>query len=271
MRVIIIEDEAPAANRLIKLIHSIKDDVTIISQLDSVESSVRFFKTGIKADLIFMDIQLADGLCFNIFDEININTPIVFTTAFDQYTLKAFKVNSIDYLLKPIDEKELTNALNKFQQLKQLSNEHYNDHSNGDSNGHSNGFSEKILQLMQGLNQEKYKERILIKRGLQLNYLKTAQIAHGYADGKLCYVVDFSGNKHLLEINLSQLEEQLIPKQFFRINRNVLVNIESIQKVHVWLGGRLKLELVPGTNQETIVSRERVNEFKEWLGGEYCY
>jgi DNA-binding LytR/AlgR family response regulator len=251
MRIIIIEDEAPAANRLIKLIQSLRDDVEIVKRLDSVESSVNYFKTSPQADLIFMDIQLADGLSFQIFESVQIDLPIIFTTAFDQYTLKAFKVNSVDYLLKPIDEKELEKSLDKYQQLHQKNKE---------------GFSNKILQLVEQLNQTKFKERILIKRGQQMSFIKTAQLAFGYADGKLCFAVDLSGNKHLLECNLSQLEEQLAPKQFFRINRNLLVNIDSIQKVHTWLGGRLKLELVPSAPVETVVSRERVNEFKDWLG-----
>jgi DNA-binding LytR/AlgR family response regulator len=252
MRIIIIEDEAPAANRLIKLIQSLRDDVEIVKRLDSVESSVNYFKTSPQADLIFMDIQLADGLSFQIFESVEIQTPIIFTTAFDQYTLKAFKVNSVDYLLKPIDEKELEKSLDKYQQLHQKNKE---------------GFSNKILQLVEQINQTKFKERILIKRGQQMSFIKTEQLAYSYADGKLCFAVDLSGNKHLLECNLTQLEEQLAPKQFFRINRNLLVNIDSIQKVHTWLGGRLKLELVPTTNVETVVSRERVNEFKDWLGG----
>lgn len=252
MRIIIIEDEAPAANRLIKLIQSLRDDVEIVKRLDSVESAVTYFKTSPQADVIFMDIQLADGLSFQIFESVQIHTPIIFTTAFDQYTLKAFKVNSIDYLLKPIDEKELEKALDKYQQLHQKTND---------------GFSNKILQLVEQLNQTKYKERILIKRGQQMSFIKTEQLAYGYADGKLCFAVDLSGNKHLLECNLTQLEEQLEPKRFFRINRNLLVNIDSIQKVHTWLGGRLKLELLPSASVETVVSRERVNEFKDWLGG----
>lgn len=251
MRIIIIEDEAPAANRLAKLIQSLRDDVEIVKRLDSVEAAVNYFKTSPQADLIFMDIQLADGLSFQIFESVQIHTPIIFTTAFDQYTLKAFKVNSIDYLLKPIDEKELEKALDKFKKLHQSS---------------SIGISDKVLQLVEQLNQIKYKERILIKRGQQMGFIKTEQLAYGYADGKLCFAVDLSGNKYLLECNLSQLEEQLQPKQFFRINRNLLVNIDSIQKVHTWLGGRLKLELIPSTAVETVVSRERVNEFKDWLG-----
>jgi DNA-binding LytR/AlgR family response regulator len=251
MRIIIIEDEAPAANRLVKLLHSYDADIEIVKKLDSIESSIQYIETVENIDLIFMDIQLADGLSFDIFEKVNITTPVIFTTAFDQYTLKAFKVNSIDYLLKPIDENELEKALEKYEQLY---------HKKG------NNFSDKMMKLLQDINAVKYKERLLIKRGQQLSYLKTENMAHCFADGKLCYAVDFNGTKFLLENNLSQLEEQLQPNNFFRINRHLLVNIETIKKVHTWLGGRLKLEIIPITAVETIVSRERVNDFKEWLG-----
>ena len=129
-----------------------------------------------------------------------------------------------------------------------------------------NGFPEKILRLMQEMNNTRYRERLLIKRGQQLSYLKIDSTAYCYADGKLCYAIDFSSNKFLLESNLSQLEEQLQPTKFYRINRHLLVNIEAVVKVHSWLGGRLKLELLPTTSADTVVSRERVNGFKEWLG-----
>jgi DNA-binding LytR/AlgR family response regulator len=216
-----------------------------------VEGSVKFFQSGDNADLIFMDIQLADGLSFDIFQQTEVKAPVIFTTAFDQYTLKAFKVNSIDYLLKPVDEKELQQAVDKYRQL---------------YNKRENGFSDRIQKLIQELDIGRYKERLLIKRGQQLSYLKTESTAYCYAEGKLCYAVDFSNNKYLLENNLSQLEEQLQPNKFYRINRNLLVNIEAVSKVHTWLGGRLKLELLPPTNADTVVSRERVNGFKEWLG-----
>jgi DNA-binding LytR/AlgR family response regulator len=198
-----------------------------------------------------MDIQLADGLSFDIFEKVKVTTPVIFTTAFDQYTLKAFKVNSIDYLLKPIDEHELHQSLEKYRRLYTQS---------------KTDFSDKILRLVQDMNSVKYKERLLIKRGQQLSYLKTESTAYCYADGKLCFAVDFNGAKYLLENNLSQLEEQLQPNNFYRINRHLLVNIEAVKKVHTWLGGRLKLEVSPSTTAETIVSRERVNGFKEWLG-----
>jgi DNA-binding LytR/AlgR family response regulator len=251
MRVIIIEDEIPAANRLAKMLQSIGDEVEVVKKLDSVESSVKYFKSASDFDLVFMDIQLADGLSFDIFTQAEIKTPVIFTTAFDQYTLKAFKVNSIDYLLKPIDENELQQAVEKYRQLYHKK---------------ENGFSEKMIKLVQDMNTTRFKERLLIKRGQQLSYIKTDATAYCYADGKLCYAVDFSSNKFLLDCNLSFLEEQLQPNKFYRINRHLLVNIDAVSKVHTWLGGRLKLELSPATNTDTVVSRERVNGFKEWLG-----
>lgn len=251
MRVIIIEDETPAANRLTKMLQSISDEMEVVKRLDSVESGVRYLQSAENIDLIFMDIQLADGLSFDIFQQIEVKTPVIFITAFDQYTLKAFKVNSIDYLLKPIDETELEKAVAKYKQLYDKK---------------ENGFSEKIMKLIQEMNTTRYRERLLIKRGQQLSYLKIETTAYCYADGKLCYAVDFSSNKYLLENNLSQLEEQLQPNKFYRINRQLLINIEAVNKVHTWLGGRLKLELLPSSKADTIVSRERVNGFKEWLG-----
>ena len=212
---------------------------------------VNYLQTAPDVDLIFMDIQLADGISFDIFEQVKVTSPVIFTTAFDQYTLKAYKVNSIDYLLKPIDEIELQQSLQKHQQLYTKT---------GDN------FSDKLVKILQDINAVKYKERLLIKRGQQLSYLKTDNTAYCYADGKLCYAVDFEAKKYLLESNLSELEEQLKPANFFRINRHLPVNIEAVKKVPTWLGGRVKLEILPTTTAETVVSRERVNGFKEWLG-----
>jgi DNA-binding LytR/AlgR family response regulator len=251
MRVIIIEDEVPAVNRLVKMLHHISDEINVIQKLDSVEAAVKYFRSEIDVDLVFMDIQLADGLSFDIFRETELKVPVIFTTAFDQYTLKAFKVNSIDYLLKPIDEKELQKAIAKFKDL---------------FDKKEKTPSDKIMKMLQEMHAGRFKERLLIKKGQQLNYLKTESTAYCLADGKLCYAVDFNNNKYLLEINLSQLEEQLQPNKFYRINRHLMVNIEAVKKVHTWIGGRLKLELSPSTSSDTVVSRERVNGFKDWLG-----
>jgi DNA-binding LytR/AlgR family response regulator len=251
MNVIIVEDEIPAATRLSKLVKAIDTDITILEKIDSVETAIKYFSKNHEADLIFMDIQLADGISFDIFNAISISTPVIFTTAFDQYTLKAFKLNSVDYLLKPIDEKELQQAIQKYKDLF-IRKEQYT--------------SDKILKALQQINGTKYKERLLIKKGQQLSYLKTEILSHCFADGKLCFAIDNNGTKFLLENNLTILETQLNPDKFFRINRHLLVNIEAVKKVHTWLGGRLKLELHPATEADSIVSRERVNGFKEWLG-----
>lgn len=251
MKVFIIEDEAPAARRLLRMLDNLQEGIEVVQQADSVESAVNYLQSSPAPDLVFMDIQLADGISFDIFEQVRVTAPVIFTTAFDQYTLKAFKVNSIDYLLKPIDEKDLQQAIEKYHSL------------------HPKpvvDFSEKMRQLIQEMNQNRYRERLLIKRGQQLSYIKTDQTAYCYADGKLCFAVDFSGSRFLLESNLGQLEEQLEPQKFFRINRHLLLHIESIKKVHQHLGGRLKVETSFAIPVETIVSRERVNGFKEWLG-----
>jgi DNA-binding LytR/AlgR family response regulator len=250
MRVLIVEDEAPAAQRLSKLVMNLYPETEIAGRADSIESAVRFFTQNSSPDLVFMDIQLADGLSFDIFEQVNVTAPVIFTTAFDQYTLKAFKVNSIDYLLKPIDENELKAAIEKHRQLagrhQQLQN---------------------LLNLLGDINKPKYRERLMIKRGSQYITLKTSSIAYCYADGKLCFAVDGTGTRHLLEDTLSQLEEQLKPSEFYRINRHMLVQIDAIKKVHTWLGSRLKLEVTPETAMDTIVSRDKVAAFKEWLNG----
>lgn len=251
MKVIIIEDEMPAARKLAKMLETISDEIEIVKKLDSIEASVKYLESAAPPDLIFMDIQLADGLSFDIFQQTEVKAPVIFTTAFDQYTLKAFKVNSVDYLLKPIDEKELETAVEKYRQLYDQSKPF---------------FSDNILKLVQSMATAGFRERLLIKRGQQLSFLKTDLTAYCYADGKLCYAVDFNNSKYLLETNLSQLQEQLNPGKFYRINRHLLVNIEAVGKVHTWLGGRLKLELKPPASADTVVSRERVNGFKEWLG-----
>jgi two-component system, LytTR family, response regulator len=257
MRVIIIEDEIPAANHLARLLKNIDLGVEVVTKLDSVESALKYLQSASGIDLIFMDIQLADGLSFSIFEQMNLTTPVIFTTAFDQYTLKAFKVNSLDYLLKPIDEGELNQAVEKYSQLYPKTDK---------------SLSDKIYHIVREMTtsreipSSRYKERLLIKRGRHLHYLKTEAVAHFYADGKLCYAVDFTASRHLVECNLNHLEVELAPNRFYRVNRHLLVNIESVKKVHPWMGGRLKLELLPPMNDDTIVSRERVNGFKDWLG-----
>ena len=253
MKVIIIEDEIPAAKRLAKLITNVDESIEIVARFDSIESSVKYLQTQPIIDLIFMDIQLADGLCFTIFEQVNIATPVIFTTAFDKYTLKAFKVNSVDYLLKPIDEEELSVAIEKYNQIhkKEITNQF-----------------DKFSGLLNDLGVAKYKDRLIIKRGKQISFIKTEDIACFYANGKLCYIVDNNNQKYLAEDNLSNLSMKLNPKNFYRINRTMIINIAAIKNTVIWLGGRLKVELQIPTTEETVVSRESVNGLKEWLDGE---
>ena len=224
----------------------------MVRLLDSVEAAVAYLSSAEAGgiDLLFMDIQLADGISFSIFEQVQLAQPVIFTTAFDHYVLKAFKVNSIDYLLKPVDVVELTAAIEKYQKL------HL---GNGD-------LATKIERLVHEMSPSKYRERLLIKRGQQLTFLKTSAMAHCHADGKLCYATDFNGASFLLDNTLQHLEASVNPRQFYRVNRQLLVNIEAIRKVYTWLGGRLKLELAPPTQADTIVSRERVGGFKDWMG-----
>ena len=250
MKVFIVEDEIPAAEQLSRLVLKLYPDTEIIGRADSIESAVRFFKKNVSPDLVFMDIQLADGLSFDIFSQVEMNTPVIFTTAFDQYALKAFKVNSVDYLLKPIEEEELRAAIQKHRQLKG-----------------KQSLSADLVQLLSAFKKPVYRERLMSRRGAQFLSLKTENLAYCYADDKICFLVDRSGSKYLSEDTLSQLEEDLNPSTFFRINRGMLVHIDSIKKVHAWLGSRLKLELSPGTELDTIVSRNKVNDFKAWFDG----
>ena len=275
MKVIIIEDEIPAASRLARMLQELNLGIGVVATLDSVESSVAWLRRAPAdpVELIFMDIQLADGLSFSIFQQVSLVTPVVFTTAFDNYMLKAFKVNSVDYLLKPIDAVELRQAVEKYQQLYRGAGGMGPGHAAGSGAAGSGaagsgaaGLAEKIETLMEQMNLAKYKERLVIRRGQQLQYLKTASTAHCHADGKLCYATDFSGNCFLLDHTLQELEGMLSPRQFYRVNRQLLVNIEAIRKVHLFLGGRLKLDLLPVSPADCVVSRERVSQFKIWLG-----
>ncbi len=252
MQVFIVEDELPAANRLQKMILDLYPDTTLAGRADSIESAVRAFLEQQAIDLVFMDIQLADGLSFDIFNQVKLKAPVIFTTAFDQYTLKAFKVNSIDYLLKPIDEAELKAAIEKHLQL---------------SAHRPPMLPANLMSLLADFNKPKYRERLMIKKGSQYLSLKTTAIAYCFADGKLCFAVDGNGNKYVLEETLSDLEEQLKPSEFYRINRHMIVQIDAIRKVHTWLGSRLKLEVAPETTVDTVVSRDKVTAFKDWLDG----
>ncbi len=250
MNILIIEDELPAARRLRSLVEKLKIQASILEVIDSVEDAVDWFQKQVKPDLIFMDIQLADGLSFDIFNQVEVKAPVIFTTAFDQYALKAFKVNSIDYLLKPIDPQELELAFEKYQK-------HYQQNAVYDY--------QSIRQLMEQMVNRSYKERFLVKMGQQLSYLPVEDIAYFYSEDGLVHALDKKGKRYIIDFTLDQLEEVLQPDNFFRINRKVITGLKAINKIHTYFNSRLKLELQPSVLDEVIVSRDRVPDFKQWL------
>ena len=257
MNVLIIEDELPAARQLTKLLTQADPTIKIIEVIDSVEASVKWLQTFPMPDAVFMDIQIADGLSFDIFNHVEINCPVIFTTAFDHYAIKAFKVNAVDYLLKPIDEDELKTVLEKLEtqnsKLKTSLPPEY-----------SSVFMKDILSQIK---KETFKERFLVKTGQNLLFFDTPDIAYFFSEDSLTQFYLFQNKKHLLEHTLDELESLLNPKDFFRINRKMILNIKSIQKISPHFNGRLKLELNPTYREDVFVARERVNDFKAWLGG----
>lgn len=249
MRVLLIEDEQPAARRLSKLLTELEPSIQILDVIDSVEAAVKWLNTFREPDLLFMDIQLADGISFDIFRQVELKIPVIFTTAYDEYTLKAFKVNSVDYLLKPIDKEELTIAIQKFKDLHKSASIHL----------------PNLEKLLQNISSSTYKERLLVKTGQHLTYLNINELAYCFSEGSVTFALSQTGKKWVLDYPIDQLIAMLNPKEFFRISRKLVVNIKAIQKIHPYFNSRLKLDLQPATSFEVIVSRERVSDFKEWL------
>ncbi len=253
MKALIIEDELPAAKRLKSVLKEVEPTIEIIDVIDSIRTAIKWIENNPVPDLIFMDIQLSDGLSFDIFKRAQIKCPVIFTTAFDEYAIQAFKVKSIDYLLKPIEAGDLRNSLKKYDELKkQFSAEHE---------------SENIKKLLETITQNKFvfKTRFLVKSGQSFIRINIEECAYFLLENKLTYLVHFNGNKYLIDFNLDELEKQLDPKIFFRANRQYILNIESITSVHNYFGGKLKLRLKPEVSESVVVSREKASLFKEWM------
>lgn len=250
MNVLIIEDEKPSARYLQRMLQ--KQDVNVNQMLHSVGEAVEWFKNNEHPDLIFLDIQLSDGLSFEIFDEVDVNSAIIFTTAFDEYALKAFKLNSIDYLLKPIDEEELQNAVKKYELFKPTS-----------KNIQLN--FEDIKKLLINPMERGYKKRFTTKIGQHIKMIAVDEIECFYSENKGTYAHTVDGRDYLLETTLEQLEEELSPETFFRISRKFYINIKSIKDIISYTNSRLQLKLNSFKEQEVIVARERVKDFKLWI------
>ena len=250
MKVIIVEDEKPSARRLQRMLNKLDLDAEVL--LHSVEESISWFEKNEHPDLIFLDIQLSDGLSFEIFEHIDIESAIIFTTAYDEYALQAFKLNSIDYLLKPIDEAELAKAVKKYQE--RLPNQHsvtldFND----------------IKKLLVNPIDREYKKRFSLKVGQHLKLVQIEDIECFFSENKGTYIHTNKGRNYLIDASLELLEQELDPQMFFRINRKFFVNIHAIKDMVSYTNSRLQIKLNTYNDDEVIVARERVKDFKAWL------
>ncbi len=249
MKTIIIEDEKLAQERLEELINQIDPSIEVAAKLTSVDSSVKWFKKN-KPDLIFLDIQLEDGLSFEIFDKVTIDVPVIFTTAYDQYAIKAFKLNSIDYLLKPIRKAELEEALNKYKNIK---------------TSYLRDFEDVFKSIV---NKEvSFKKRFLVQYGQKIKKVETEDAAYFYAMEKNVFMTTFRGSNYPINYSLDKLTEVLDPEKFFRINRKMIINFDAIKNMIPYSRSRIKIELNPPEPKEieALVSVERASSFKEWL------
>ncbi len=250
MNVLIIEDEKPAARRLSRLLSAL--GVNVSTMLHSVEEAVLWFQNNTHPDLIFLDIQLSDGLSFEIFDLVDVKSAIIFTTAYDEYALQAFKLNSIDYLLKPIDDEELEIAVRKYQNLKTKGNQ-------------INLDFEDIKKLLVNPLEREYKKRFTIRLGQHLKIINADDIECFYSENKGTYAATSEGRNYLLDTTLENLENELSPQIFFRVSRKYYVNVNHIKDIVSYTNSRLTIKLNRFNEQEIIVSRERVRDFKLWL------
>lgn len=251
MKLLIIEDEQPAARRLKRLLEAIQPGWTVLDVIDSVEDAVAWFNSFDAPDLVFMDIELADGQSFAIFDQVKLDVPVIFTTAYDQYAVKAFRVNGMDYLLKPIEQGELKEAIGKFERLT--------------TPEVSPDYAQLLNMIRAESNATAWKERFMIKVGDQLKFVAVGEVAYFYSDAGSTSLVTVDGREFVVDYTLDQLKEMLDPASWCRINRKCMVGIKSIVKIHSWFNSRLKLELKPAAAFDVIVARERVGDFKVWL------
>lgn len=256
MRILIIEDEKPAADKLKMLLAKYNSNFEIVEWIDTVKDSVEWLKLHIDdVDLIFMDIRLTDGLSLEIFDQVNVKKPVIFTTAYNEYALDAFKVNSIDYLLKPVMYSDLENSLKKLDNLKE--------HLSGSKP--IPDYSQLLNALNQ--NQKTYKQRFMVKMGEHINTVQTNDVACLYSEGRIVFLVNNEGRKFIIDYKMEELEEILDPKTFLRTNRSFILNIHEIKDVVMYSKSRYLVKLKQEIDKEIFVSRDKLKAFKDWFEG----
>jgi len=249
MNILVVENEHPAADKIIRLLKKVDKSIAVMDVIETVEEAINRLQERPQPDLILMDIQLDDGLCFEIFDTVNVDIPVIFTTAYDEYTLKAFKVNSIDYLLKPVDEESLRSAINKYKKL----------------NADKDPFRRDFKQLLHEFRNQ-YKSRFLIKIGDKFKSVPAGEISHFHITERSVFLSDHHGKDYGIDYSLEQLQEILDPRKFFRINRECIVNIDAIALMYSYSSSRMQLTL-KGREQNDlfVVSRDKVADFKKWI------
>lgn len=251
MKIVIVEDELAASENLVYMLNQINPDIEVLAVLDSVRASVEYFAVPTDAELVFMDIHLADGLSFEIFDQVQITKPVIFTTAYDQYALKAFKVNSIDYLLKPVDEDELAKALRQFEVQSQIESS-------------PNVQMKGLLNLIKA-NTETYKTTYLVSLRDQLIPIKTASLAYLYIDTGIVKGVTKDNQHYTFDKKLEDIESELDPSYFYRVNRQLIVHKDAIANIKYYFNGKLILNVLPVFKEQIVVSKAKSTAFKKWI------
>jgi two-component system, LytTR family, response regulator LytT len=257
MQIFIVEDEELAVKKLVKTLQVIDADLEVVGTADSIAASVEWLQSHPKPDLILMDIELADGQSFEIFNLTDVKSPVIFTTSYDEYALKAFKVNSVDYLLKPVQKDELESAISKFRQMK----ESFRGEKPADTQ-----ITALVKELQQTLQHKEYRKRFLVKHAQKLLSIEMDRIAYFFSDDRLNFFKTFDDKKYVIDYTMDEIENMLDPAQYFRINRAFMVSIKCIDQIHDYFGNRLKLNLKPTIDKEALVSREKVAQFKDWMG-----
>src|SRR5687767_85407 len=259
MKVLIIEDEELAVKKLRKTLESVDSSAEVVGVADSIRSSVAWLQQNPAPDLILMDIELADGQSFEIFDKVEVKSTVIFTTSYDEYALKAFKVNSIDYLLKPVQKEDLQAALDKLKNIRSM-------YTNNNSSTASLNVDSLVKELQQKLQPKEFRKRFLVKHAQKLVSVDVEEIAYFYSDGRLNFFKTTDNRKFVVDYTMDDLEEMLDPDRYFRISRAFYVSVNCIDQIHEYFGNRLLLHLKPAVDKEAIVSREKVTDFKKWMG-----
>ncbi|MCB0806275.1 MAG: response regulator transcription factor [Bacteroidales bacterium] len=251
MKVLIIEDEEATARRLEKLLLDIDPAIRVIDIHDSIDAAVSWYKTNTHPDLVFQDIHLADGSCFEIFRQVRVDAPVIFITAYDQYAIDAFRVNSIDYILKPVKKEVLAESLNKFKRL----------HSQKPQHIDYEALAEKIRN-------KAYQKRFVVRYGQKIKAVDVNDIAYFYTDSGNNFFRTFENSTFPLDLSLDKLEDKLDPSVYYRINRQFIISIKAIKEMYTYSKSRVKIELDPPCEIDTIASTERSGDFKKWLAGD---